>query len=159
MTPSCKKVYSKSYKVFVKLYAQLSTANMMRNLYLFLMTSVLLVSCGSPDGSPVKTAQLCQQAENFVDKAEQGPALTHRDWDNLMLAGARLIYVTNECGDRVKEPKSQLCADVRETMQVFVNNPKIPAGVNRTTAINQSRLAYEKAACELPLIVPQDPQS
>jgi hypothetical protein len=132
---------------------------MLRNFFIFLVTSVLLVACGSPDGSSVKNAKLCLQAESFIDRAEQGPAFTHRDWGNLMLAGARLVYVTNECGDRVNESKSQLCADVRETMQLFVNNPKIPAGPNRTTAINQSSRSYANAACEPPLTVAQDPKS
>jgi hypothetical protein len=124
---------------------------MLRIIVLVLLFPLLIAACGSPDKPTANTAQFCQQAESVMHQAENGPPFTHHDWGKLMLAGARLIYVTKDCGDRVKESKPQLCADVRESMQVFIANPKIPDGINRATAINQNRRAYEKAACELPL--------
>ena len=96
------------------------------------------------------------QANAFIDRTENDPPAGSRDWVNLMLAGARLVYVTNQCGDRVAESKGELCTNLQTAMQVFVTNPMVPHGANRDTAIKTTSRAYEAAACEAPLSLTQE---
>ena len=121
-----------------------------RSALLFAVVS-FLVACDSPNVTAEQPSQPCLQANAFIDNAESNPPEGSSDWVNLMLAGARLVYVTNQCGNRVVASKEKLCINLQTAMQVFVANPMVPHGENRDTAIKTTSRAYEAAACEVPL--------
>jgi hypothetical protein len=123
---------------------------------LLLAVISFLTACDSPNVTAEQPSQPCLQTNAFIDNAENDPPAGSRDWVNLMLAGARLVYVTNQCGDRVAESKGELCANLQTAVQVFVTNPMIPHGENRDTAIKTTSRAYEAAACEAPLSLNQE---
>ncbi|MCP4277134.1 MAG: hypothetical protein GY779_12365 [Gammaproteobacteria bacterium] len=119
----------------------------MKQLSLLILSGCVLFACDKQNKDTGQQAQYCQQAVGFMDKAQGDTSLSPRDWGNLMLAGARLVYVTHECGDRVREPKEQLCVTLNNMLQVYVENPMVPAGKNRDTAISQSSDVYQRANC------------
>jgi hypothetical protein len=123
----------------------------MKQLSLLILCGFILCACDNQSKDTGQQLPYCQQAVGFMDKAENDGPLSPRDWGNLMHAGARLVYVTNECGDRVREPKEKLCATLNNMLQVYVNNPMVPAGKNRDTAISQSSGVYQGANCSPPL--------
>jgi hypothetical protein len=115
---------------------------------LFFPVLSFLVACEDSNNSAGTQVQYCEQASAFMDKAENEGSLSPRDWGNLMLAGARLVYVDNECGDRINESPEKLCAALHNTMQVFVNNPMVPKGKNRDSAIQLNSDVYRRAECQ-----------
>jgi hypothetical protein len=118
---------------------------------LLLVVMSFLTACDSPNVTAEQPSQPCLQANAFFYHAENDLPAGSRDWVNLMLAGARLIYATNQCGDRVAGSKENLCAEVKNAMQVFVGNPMVLHGEKRDTAIKTTSLAYEGAECEAAL--------
>jgi len=99
-------------------------------------------SRGVDDGA----AGFCSQANEFIDREEAG-GLQPRVWAKMMLAGARLVYVSNDCGQRITQSVSQLCGELELAIDEFVTSKKIPAGKNRDTALRQSRAAYVAGGC------------
>ena len=111
----------------------------------------LLSCCGFAAGcepAPDKNrAQICAQAADFIglNNAElQQP----RDWNRLMTAASRLVYVNNECGELVTEPEEQLCAALTDAMDIFTNNAQVPKGPNRDRAIAVGTRTYQQSGCE-----------
>lgn len=123
----------------------------MKQILLLVLSVFTLVACNNPNTDTTRQAQYCQQANSFMDEVENNGPLSPRDWGNLMHAGARLVYATNICGDRIMESKEDLCATLNDMLQVYVNNPMVPLGKNRDMAINQSSGVYQRARCEPPL--------
>ncbi len=87
-----------------------------------------------------------------MDLADEG-TITPRDWGVMMLAGSRLLYVTQECGVRVSEILEELCVTLADSIHVFAASPTVPKGENRDTAIRQSSTVYRDNGCQPPLTI------
>ena len=120
--------------------------------------ALLLVLAFMPAGCDRDDTPLYDAASNdycsgfnaFLDRVDAFP-VEPRDWGRMMLAAARLGYVTNECGDRVAAPREELCADLRAAMRYFEANEFVPRGDNRDSALRIGAQEYRAGRCEPPL--------
>ena len=97
-------------------------------------------SRGLDDGA----AGFCSQANLMLDRDEAGE-LQPRVWAKMMIAVARLVYVSKDCGQRVSLPIGQLCGELERAIEEFSTDKIIPAGENRDTALQKSQTAYDRA--------------
>ena len=102
---------------------------------------LVLVACDKAPDKSARRAEYCQQATRLIDLADEG-TITPRDWGVMMLAGSRLLYVSQECGARVSETIENLCITLADSIRVFAASPTVPTGKNRDTAIRQSSKVY-----------------
>jgi len=94
-----------------------------------------------------KSAPICAQATGFIELNSlelQEP----RDWNRLVTAASRLVYLDSDCGDLVTEPKELLCASLIEAINIFANNPQVPKGPNRDQAISVGTETHSQSGCE-----------
>ena len=109
------------------------------------LVSGLLCACDSAQQK--NRAQMCAQAADFIGL--NSPELQKpRDWNRLMTAASRLVYIDNDCGELVTEPKQLLCASLTDAINIFANNPKVPQGLNRDRAISIGTQTYRQSGCE-----------
>ena len=88
----------------------------------------------------------------MLDKEETGE-FALRAWANMMVTGAKLAYIRNNCGDRVVEDIEQLCGDMNRNITAFAQSSKVERGSNRSTAITRSLWLYQDVGCQPPLNV------
>lgn len=92
-------------------------------------------------------AEICAQAIGFIERNSlelQEP----RDWNRLMVAGSRLVYLNNDCGDLVTEPEEALCESLSDAIFSFKTNPSIPAGPNRNSALAVANQTFGQSGCD-----------
>jgi hypothetical protein len=115
------------------------------SLIAMLVAGLFLAAC--KPAPQTGNAAVCAQAANFIERNRvelQNP----RDWNRLMTAGSRLVYIENSCGALVMEPRKALCASLAEAIEIFVANPKVPPGLNRDSAIAAGKQTYQQSGCE-----------
>ena len=122
------------------------------------MLALLLLSCsdaptGQQGAQQSGNEPFCAMANEFLDKEASGEPVKLRLWDDMMLAGARLVYVTRSCGERVATSKEELCAGLFAAAHAFAASENVPRGTNRDTAINQNVGAYVAGGCEPELLI------
>ena len=92
-------------------------------------------------------AEIGAQATGFIERNSlvlQEP----RDWNRLMVAGSRLVYLNNDCGELVIEPKEALCVSLSDAIFNFEINPSIPAGPNRNSALAVANQTFGQSGCD-----------
>jgi len=92
-------------------------------------------------------SEICAQAAGFIERNSlelQEP----RDWNRLMVAGSRLVYLNNDCGELVIEPKEALCVSLSDAIFNFEINPSIPAGPNRNSALAVANQTFGQSGCD-----------
>ncbi len=124
----------------------------MKIITLLICAVLVLVACDNAPDKSARRVEYCRQATKFIDLADEG-TITPRDWGNMMLAGSRLLYVTQECGTRVSETREELCVTLADSIRVFAASPTVPAGDNRDTAIRQSSKVYRSNGCHPSLTI------
>jgi len=126
------------------------------------MLALLVLSCSDAPtgqqgaqqpGSESANKQFCGKANEFLDKEASGEPLNPRLWGEMMFASARLVYVSQSCGERVATSKEELCAGLFAAAHAFAASETVPRGKNRDTAINQNRGAYVAGGCEPELLI------
>jgi hypothetical protein len=104
----------------------------------------LLSACESEPQS--NQAAVCDQVSGTIERNSvelQKP----RDWNRLMTAGSRLVYIRNDCGALVTESKEDLCASLADAIHTFENNPGVPLGPNRDNALAISNKTFSQSDC------------
>jgi hypothetical protein len=140
-------------KAYVKAEMFMRSSSCLRAVLTF-MIALLLLSCSdAPTGQQSGNQQFCAQANGFLDKEASGEPRKSRPWGEMMLAGARLVYVTRSCGERVATSKKELCAGLFSAAHAFAASKNVPRGKNRDAAINQNLGAYAAGGCEPELLI------
>ena len=103
---------------------------------------LIAAGCGGTSQPP-----LCEQAEMLLEPDAISPP-PPKHWGDMTLAGARLLYVSRECGDRVTETREQLCAAHREAIIAFAENPSVRKREGRAEALHQNLRVYNNAGCQ-----------
>lgn len=71
-----------------------------------------------------------------------------RDWNRLMTASSRLVYLDNDCGELVTESQADLCVSLGEAIYTFETNPAVPLGANRDSALTIGSQTFKQSGCE-----------
>jgi len=108
---------------------------------------IALAACEQSAPDTIEFENVCAQPESLLDMEDQG-ILRPRTWGEMMLAGARVVYVQNDCGSRINAPMEQLCEQLAGKIQVFAEAPNVPPGEKRTLAINQGLDMYSQGGCQ-----------
>ena len=113
---------------------------------LVVIASSLLGACEpAPQNRDVEF--ICLQATDLIERNSvelQQP----RDWNRLMTASSRLVYIENDCGELVTEPQEVLCAALSDAIDAFGGNAQIPLGPNRDRALSIGMQTFRQSGCK-----------
>ena len=89
---------------------------------------------------------ICIQAADFIERNSE-ELQQPRDWNRLMAASSRLVYIENDCGELVTEPREVLCAALSDAIDAFGGNSQIPLGPNRDRALAIGMQTFRQSGC------------
>ena len=112
--------------------------------------TLLVVGClvAACETEPKKGGgDICAKAIEMI-KRNAVELVEPRDWNRLMAASSRLVYLENDCGELITESQDELCASLGEAIETFETNPAVPLGANRDSALTIGSQIFKQSGCE-----------
>ena len=112
--------------------------------------TLLVVGClvAACETEPKKGGgDICAKAIEMI-KRNAVELVEPRDWNRLMAANSRLVYLDNDCGELVTESQEELCASLGEAIDTFETTPAVPLGADRDSALTTGSQIFKQSECE-----------